>query len=154
MSFDSNSSSHSGNAASLYHYSPVIQAYHFTKEPSPSIDKTRHVLRLLGRVWASPTLAGLHCGSVFMCLWPYTVILKLAYSNISWRSISCTKACYEGYWAELPECSVADPEWRQLKLTTFDLCVYRPSMAGHSQAVQICTVVAVASGRASHAWHA
>ena len=65
---------------------------------------------LLGWTWASPTLAGLHCGSVFSCLRPYTIILKLAYSNILWRSISCTKAYYEGYWAELPECSVGDPE--------------------------------------------
>ena len=77
MSFDSNSSSHSGNAASLYDCSPVVQAYHFTKEPSPSIDKTRHVLRLLGRAWASPTLVGLHCGSVFTCLRP--TMQKCAY---------------------------------------------------------------------------
>ena len=66
---------------------------------------------LSGRAWASPTLAGLHCGSVltfykgdvvrwlFMlaCLRPYTVNFKWAHSNISRRSISCTcsmLSCY------------------------------------------------------------
>ena len=36
---------------------------------------------------------------------------------------------------------------------TSGLCFYRPSTVGHLQAVQVWTVVEVASGRASHAWH-
>ena len=38
-------------------------------------------------------------------------------------------------------------------VATSGLWFYRPSMGGRSQAVQLRTVVEVASGRASHAWH-
>ena len=39
-----------------------------------------NIWSLLGQVWASPTLAGLHCKHacvfLFVCLWPYTITLK------------------------------------------------------------------------------
>ena len=56
-------------------------------------------------------------------------------------------------WGLLPECSVSDPGWRQLKLK-HALCFYRPSTAGCSQTVQIWTVVEVTSGKCHLAWTA
>ena len=55
-------------------------------------------------------------------------------------------------WGLLPECSIGDPDLGQLKLKhtwqlTSGLCFYQPSTAGHSQAVQIWTVVKVTSGK-------
>ena len=48
---------------------------------------------LLRRAWANPTLVGLHCGSVrvclFACLQPHTVNFKWAQINISRRLNVC-----------------------------------------------------------------
>ena len=57
----------------------------------------------------------------------------------------------------LPCPSAASVTWREVKarVATSGLCFYRPSTVGHSQVLQIWTVVEVAHewGRASHAWH-
>ena len=84
---------------------------------------------------------------LLVCLWPYTVNLKWAHSR---RSILCSKHVIKRATA-MPKCSVQ----RKVKarVATSALCFYRTSTVGHSQAVQIWTVVEVTSGRASHAWH-
>ena len=70
----------------------------------------------LGRAWASPTLAWLHCAcmcvSMLACLdWPLTVNFKWAYST----KIDIVKNV-KASGGLLSECSVGDLELRQLKL--------------------------------------
>ena len=61
--------------------------------------------------------------------------------------LSCTN---KGYCP-----SAVSATWSKVKarVATSGLCFYWSSTAGRSQAVQIWTVVEVASGRARHAWH-
>ena len=90
----------------------------------------------------TPTLAGLHCGSVFTCL------LVAIYRNFEMSAFKyftkidlVHEACYEGYCAARVQCrrpGAKTPEVKALVATYSGLYFYPPSTAGRSQVVQIC----------------
>ena len=70
-------------------------------------------VRYLGRAWASPTLAGLHCVDVYVydraCLWPYTINFNCSFKNISWNwTSSCTCMAMLGYYRSAALATVAE----------------------------------------------
>ena len=96
------------------------------------------------------------CVNVSACFWPYTINFKWVHSNISRRSISpaqssARSSAHEGYG---PSAASVTQSKVKAHVATSGLCFYRPSMAGRLRTGgEIRTVVEVASGRASHAWH-
>ena len=79
----------------------------------------QHIVNLLGRAWASPTLVWLHLRKcVYACLRPYTVKFKWACLHFNIRKIKLMHL--KSWWAKpeglFLECSVGYLELRQLKL--------------------------------------
>ena len=107
------------------------------------IHMTYNTKKMIGVSLSEPhtSMTALHtCVCMFACLLacldqPLTVKFKRAHSNISRTSISLSM--WRPVEAWLSECSIGDPEWRQLKLkhmwqlNSSDLCLYQQRQAAH-----------------------
>ena len=112
-----------------------------------------------GAILSEPHTSGTalrKCVNVSACFWPYTINFKWVHSNISRRTISpaqssARSSAHEGYG---PSAASVTQSKVKAHVATSGLCFYRPSTAGRLRTGgEIWTVVEVASGRASHAWH-
>ena len=95
---------------------------------------------------AHPTLARLHCARVFICTYVH------ACGHIPIFHEDQSQAC-EGYCQSVVSVTRSEDNWNRSmcgNLHTSGLLFYRPSTAGRSQAVQIWTMVEVASGKSHH----
>ena len=119
---------------------------------SPGITKS------LGRAWASPTLAGLHCARacvcMFACLWPYTVNFNWARLNFNITKIEhmhSADPCHISMAGLSASVTRSGDDWSWSthgNLHLVCMCCYRSWTAGCPQAIQILImVVEVASGK-------